>query len=78
MNTHFRTFHKPMGIAVQGNRLAIGGQKIVWELHNMPALARKLEPVGKYDAFFALLRNWVARMHRAMPAPPTSSRWPRR
>jgi uncharacterized protein (TIGR03032 family) len=52
MNTHFRTFHKPMGMAVQGNKLAIGGQKTVWELHNMPALARKLEPAGKHDACY--------------------------
>jgi uncharacterized protein (TIGR03032 family) len=52
INTHFRTFHKPMGIAVQGNKLAIGGQKTVWELHNMPALARKLEPPGKHDACY--------------------------
>src|ERR1044071_7062901 len=52
INTHFRNFQKPMGIAVQGNRLAIGSQKTVWELHNMPALARKLEPVGKHDACY--------------------------
>lgn len=52
INTHFRTFHKPMGIAVQDNKLAIGGQKTVWELHNMPAVARKLEPPGKHDACY--------------------------
>ncbi len=52
LNTHFRTFHKPMGIAVQGNKLAIGGQKTVWELHNMPAVARKLDPPGKHDACY--------------------------
>ncbi|RIK32999.1 MAG: TIGR03032 family protein, partial [Chloroflexi bacterium] len=52
MNTHFRTFHKPMGLAVQDNKLAIGGQKTVWEMHNMPAVARKLEPPGKHDACY--------------------------
>src|SRR5262245_54222361 len=52
INTHFYSFLKPMGMAVQGNRLAIGGQKTVWEMHNMPALARKLEPQGKYDACY--------------------------
>ncbi len=52
INTHFRTFPKPMGIAVKGNRLAIGSQKSVWELHTMPALARKLEPEGKHDACY--------------------------
>lgn len=52
LNTHFRAFQKPMGIAMQGQRLAIGGQKSVWELRNMPAVARKLEPAGKHDACF--------------------------
>lgn len=52
LNTHFRAFHKPMGVAVQGNKLAIGGQKTVWELHNMPSVARKIEPVGKHDACY--------------------------
>jgi uncharacterized protein (TIGR03032 family) len=52
LNTHFRAFQKPMGVAVQGNKLAIGGQKTVWELHNMPVVARKLEPVGKHDACY--------------------------
>jgi uncharacterized protein (TIGR03032 family) len=52
INTHFRNFPKPMGIAVKGGRLAIGSQKTVWELHNMPALARKLEPEGKHDACY--------------------------
>lgn len=52
LNTHFRTFDKPMGLAVQGNKLAIGGKKTVWELHNMPAVARKLEPAGKHDACY--------------------------
>ncbi len=52
VNTHFRTFHKPMGMAVQGNRLAIGGQKSVTYLHNMSAVARKLEPAGKYDGCY--------------------------
>jgi uncharacterized protein (TIGR03032 family) len=41
-----------MGIAVQGSKLAIGGQKTVWELHNMPAVARKLDPSGKHDACY--------------------------
>nr|HMN30774.1 DUF4915 domain-containing protein [Caldilineaceae bacterium] len=52
LNTHFRNFHKPMGVAVRGNQLAIGGQKTVWELHNMPAVARKLEPANKHDACY--------------------------
>lgn len=52
LNTHFRDFDKPMGIAALGDRLTIGGQKTVWELRNMPAVARKLEPAGKHDACY--------------------------
>jgi uncharacterized protein (TIGR03032 family) len=52
LNTHFRTFSKPMGIAASHNRLTIGGANTVWEYRNMPALAKKLEPAGKHDACF--------------------------
>lgn len=52
LNTHFRSFSKPMGLAVQGNRMAIGTATEICEYHNMPAVAQKLEPVGKHDACF--------------------------
>jgi uncharacterized protein (TIGR03032 family) len=52
VNTHFRSFPKPMGLAVQGDRLAIGTALEVWEFHNVPAVAAKLEPAGKHDACF--------------------------
>jgi uncharacterized protein (TIGR03032 family) len=52
VNTHFRSFVKPMGLAVQGNRLAIGTALEVWEYHNIPAVAARLEPAGKHDACF--------------------------
>jgi uncharacterized protein (TIGR03032 family) len=52
INTHFRGFAKPMGLAVRGNRLAIGTAREVWEFHNVPAAAAKLEPAGKHDACF--------------------------
>lgn len=52
VNTHFRGYERPMGIAADGTRLAIGSQKTVWTLRNMPAVARKLEPVGKHDACY--------------------------
>ena len=31
LNTHFRTFAKPMGVAADNNRLTIGGANTVWE-----------------------------------------------
>lgn len=52
VNTHFRNFPAPMGIAVQGNRLAVGTKNHVWEFWNQADVARKLEPVGKHDACF--------------------------
>ena len=47
LNTHFRTFAKPMGIVADTQRLTIGGTNTVWEYHNMPAVAQKLEPKGQ-------------------------------
>jgi uncharacterized protein (TIGR03032 family) len=52
LNTHFRTFSKPMGIVADQNRLTIGGANTVWEYRNMPAVAKKLDPPGKHDACF--------------------------
>jgi uncharacterized protein (TIGR03032 family) len=52
LNTHFRAFPRPMGLAVDGDRLAIGTALEVWEYHNIPAVARRLEPAGTHDACF--------------------------
>lgn len=52
VNTHFRNFGKPMGIAADHSRLTIGGQNTVWTYRNLPAVAPKLEPVGKHDAAY--------------------------
>jgi uncharacterized protein (TIGR03032 family) len=52
LNTHFRGFHVPMGLAVQGGRLAIGTSLEIWEFHDLPAVAARLEPTGKHDACF--------------------------
>ena len=52
INTHFRAFHKPMGLAVGRGRLAIGTAVDVWEFRDVPAVAAKLDPPGKHDACF--------------------------
>lgn len=52
VNTHFRTFHKPMGLAASQGRLSIGGANTVWTYHNVPAVAQKLEPAGRHDACY--------------------------
>jgi uncharacterized protein (TIGR03032 family) len=56
INTHFRVFPKPMGLAVEGDRLALGSGCKIWDLRNVPAVAPKIEPFGKHDACF-LPRN---------------------
>jgi uncharacterized protein (TIGR03032 family) len=52
LNTHFRAFPAPMGLALQGNRLAIGTKLQVWEFVDVPAVADRLEPRGRHDACF--------------------------
>src|SRR6201986_3033308 len=43
LNTHFRSFNRPMGFAWEKGRFALGTTAEVWEFHDMPAVARKLE-----------------------------------
>ena len=52
INTHFRNFPSPMGLALSGDRLALGTRCQVWEFHNVPAVAAKLAPAGRHDACF--------------------------
>ena len=56
INTHFRAFETPMGMACDNGRLAIGARNRVWDFRNQPDVARKLDPPGKHDAVF-LPRN---------------------
>jgi uncharacterized protein (TIGR03032 family) len=56
LNTHFREFDKPMGIAVAPGRFALGTRTEVWDLRDMPEAAPKLEPAGTHDACY-LARN---------------------
>ncbi len=52
LNTHFRAFPSPMGIAAGRRGLAIGTRHAVWEYRNQPEAGRRLEPAGKHDACF--------------------------
>ncbi len=47
-----RTFDKPMGLAVDGSRLAIGTRKEIWFLRNAPDIAPRIEPAGQHDACY--------------------------
>lgn len=54
LNTHFRNFLSPMGLAYDaaGQRLAVGTRDAVWYFRNHPQAAAKLEPAGTCDAAF--------------------------
>jgi len=52
LNTHFRAFDKPMGMAATRERIALGTTYRLWELRNIPAVAQKLPPAGKHDACY--------------------------
>jgi uncharacterized protein (TIGR03032 family) len=52
LNTHFRAFRKPMGLALREGRLALGTELELLEFGNVPAVARQLAPAGQHDAAF--------------------------
>jgi uncharacterized protein (TIGR03032 family) len=58
-NTHFRTVHVPMGMAFDRGRFAVGTKSGVWEFHDQPAVARRLDESGRTDACFLPRRHLV-------------------
>ena len=52
LNTHFRHFESPMGIAWDDRRLALGTRGEIWDFRNQPAVAARIEPAGTHDAAF--------------------------
>lgn len=57
INTHFRVFQRPMGLAARRDRFAIGTQRHIEEFRNMAAVAARLEPPGKHDSVFLPRRD---------------------
>src|SRR5262245_34986040 len=47
-----RTFERPMGLAVDVQRLTIGTRSQIWFLRHAPDLAPRVEPAGQHDACF--------------------------
>jgi hypothetical protein len=68
LNTHFLPVAKPMGLAADRGRVSIGGARTVWEYRNVPAVAQKITPSGKYDACYL-----PRRLHVTVTS--TSMRW---
>lgn len=56
LNSHFRSFRKAMGVAANGQRVAIGTGNYIKEFYNMPALSPRLGQNPLHDACY-LLRN---------------------
>ncbi len=52
INTHFKGFPSPMGLAAQGDRLAVATARGIWECHNQRGIAATLAPAGSHDACF--------------------------
>src|SRR5437773_9811131 len=48
----FHNFHRAMGLAVKGDRWAVGAQEQIWFLRTAPGLGARIEPVGRYDGCF--------------------------
>ena len=47
-----RTFERPMGLAVDAQRLTVGTRNQVWFLRNAPDIAPRVEPPGQHDACY--------------------------
>jgi uncharacterized protein (TIGR03032 family) len=52
LSTLVRTFDRPMGLAADARRLALGSRNQVWFLRNAPDIAARVEPAGQHDACY--------------------------
>jgi uncharacterized protein (TIGR03032 family) len=52
LSTLVRTFDRPMGLAADARRIALGTRDRVWFLRNTPDIAPRVEPAGQHDACF--------------------------
>ena len=52
LSTLVRTFERPMGLAVDGRRMALGTRDQIWFLRNAPDIAPRVEPAGLHDACY--------------------------
>src|SRR5688500_38870 len=52
ISTLVRTFERPMGIAADSRRLALGTRDQIWFLRNAPDIAPRIVPPGRHDACY--------------------------
>ena len=59
VNTHFRVFDKPMGVAADREKIAVGTTYGIEEWHNVPAVAAKIPPLGCHDGCYLPRRKTI-------------------
>lgn len=59
INTHFRSFSRPMGMAADRERLALGTHIEIAEFRNMPAVAQRLQTPPRHDAVYLARRGHI-------------------
>ena len=77
INTLFRAFPKPMGIAVAPRRLAVGAATAIWDFGDVPAVAAKLPPPGTHDGCYlprSMYMTGDVQMHEMAWCYPTGDR----
>jgi uncharacterized protein (TIGR03032 family) len=59
INTHFRTFNRPMGMAADRQRLMLGAMMEIAEFRNMPDVAKRLHDPPRHDAVYMARRGHI-------------------
>ena len=59
INTHFRSFNRPMGMCADRERLVLGAQMEIAEFRNMPDIARRLQDPPRHDAVYIARRGHI-------------------
>jgi len=59
INTHFRSFNRPMGMAADQQRLMLGSLMEIVEFRNMPDVAKRLQNPPRHDAVYMARRGHI-------------------
>ncbi len=59
INTHFRSFNRPMGMAADQQRLMLGSLMEIVEFRNMPDVALRLQNPPRHDAVYMARRGHI-------------------
>src|SRR6202000_72660 len=59
INTHFRSFNRPMGMAADNQRLMLRSLMEIVEFRNMPDVAKRLQNPPRHDAVYMARRGHI-------------------